>query len=90
MGNCLQSPTSDDISLLRGSDGNPDTNDASDLDSPPPYNQEQVTRRRVWWCQCVTVFVVALVVIVCCHCVVIVQQSTKQYPLPRRILITTH
>jgi len=41
MGNCLQSPTSDDISLLRGSDGNPDTNDASDLDSPPPYNQEQ-------------------------------------------------
>ena len=42
MGNCLQSPTSDDISLLRGSDGNPDTNDASDLDSPPPYNQEQV------------------------------------------------
>ena len=43
MGNCLQSPTSDDISLLRGSDGNPDTNDASDLDSPPPYNQEQVT-----------------------------------------------
>ena len=44
MGNCLQSPTSDDISLLRGSDGNPDTNDASDLDSPPPYNQEQVGR----------------------------------------------
>lgn len=41
MGNCLQTPTSDDISLLRGSDGNPDNNDPSDLDSPPPYNQEQ-------------------------------------------------
>jgi len=43
MGNCLQTPTSDDISLLRGSDGNPDNADPTELDSPPPYNQEQET-----------------------------------------------
>ena len=35
MGNCLKSSTSDDISLLRGSDS--DGSDSSFLGPPPPY-----------------------------------------------------
>lgn len=37
MGNCLSSPTADDISLLRGSDSPTEGNDSSSLGPPPPY-----------------------------------------------------
>jgi hypothetical protein len=38
MGNCLKTPTTDDISLLRGSDSQSDSHhDTSDLGPPPPY-----------------------------------------------------
>ena len=36
MGNCLKTPTADDISLLRGSDSQ-DGSDISNLGPPPPY-----------------------------------------------------
>ena len=37
MGNCLKTPTADDISLLRGSDSPTEGNDSSSLGPPPPY-----------------------------------------------------
>ncbi|XP_064626282.1 RING finger protein 11-like [Lineus longissimus] len=40
MGNCLKTPTTDDISLLRGSDSQSDSHhDTSDLGPPPPYQE---------------------------------------------------
>ena len=36
MGNCLNSPTADDISLLRGNDNSIESSDAL-LGPPPPY-----------------------------------------------------
>lgn len=38
MGNCLNTPTADDISLLRGSDSQ-DGTDTANLGPPPPYQE---------------------------------------------------
>ncbi|XP_013403340.1 RING finger protein 11 [Lingula anatina] len=39
MGNCLKSPTADDISLLRGGDSPVDGQDPTLLGPPPPYQE---------------------------------------------------
>ncbi|CAH1775285.1 unnamed protein product [Owenia fusiformis] len=39
MGNCLKSPTNDDISLLRGNEGHSEPPDSSGLGPPPPYQE---------------------------------------------------
>lgn len=41
MGNCLNTPTADDISLLRGGDSQ-DGSDASTLGPPPPYQVNRI------------------------------------------------
>ncbi len=48
MGNCLKTPTADDISLLRGSDSPTEGNDSSSLGPPPPYQVGDLCLQNFW------------------------------------------
>ena len=50
MGNCLKTPTADDISLLRGSDSPTEGTDTSTLGPPPPYQVNFLYLFVTWPC----------------------------------------